>query len=304
MPFLYQEAEKFVRGIYWSETHDKNSNLNIPKLIEERLIKDNQEKDILYYGQRLGVVHATQLSGCLRGASYAILGTPPQHEPEARTLGVFKAGNLFEEFIIETLGTKVIHKQREYKYKYKNITLVGRSDFIIDDNGVMRIGETKSVPSDSFWYREREGTLVAYQNQIQLQVYMWLERILNGNNWDGIFSYVSKDDCTVAGAPIRFNQRIIDEVVIPALDIINEAYTSKNPEVAPLPPVVVYSESKEQYQKNWLAMYCEKNGYHSLCAGAGWILEATNLVTQRNKELKKAMPAPIKKEKPKIEVVK
>ncbi|MBI4092176.1 MAG: hypothetical protein HY427_03170, partial [Candidatus Levybacteria bacterium] len=125
-------------------------------------------------------------------------------------------------------------------------------------------------------------------------------RILNGNNWDGVFSYISKDDCTVIGAPIRFNQHIIDEIVIPALDVINEGYTTNNPNVAPLPPIVIFSEARHQYQKNWLCMYCE---YHNLCAGAGWVLEATNLVTQRNKELKAAMPNPYaaKKVKPKVE---
>ena len=93
---------------------------------------------------------------------------------------------------------------------------------------------------------------------------------------------------------------MVDEIIVPALDIINEGYMSKNPEVAPLPPMVIFSEAKHQYQKNWLCTYCE---YHSSCDGAGWILEATNLVTNRNKELKNAMPTPIKKSKPKIEVI-
>ncbi len=302
MPYLYQESEKFIKEVFWNETHDSKSKLNIPKILEERLIKDNKEKDPDYYEHREGVIHVTSIAKCLRGVVHEMLGAKKDNEIDVHKLGIFKAGNLFEDFVIAALGDRVVHAQREYRYKYKSIEIVGRSDYTINDEGTMRVGENKSVHSDSFWMREKEGTLIAWHNQVQLQVYMWLERVLNGNAWDGVFSYVSKDDCTVIGAPVRFNQRIIDEVVIPALDIINEAYEKKNPLLAPLPPMVIFSEAKHQYQKNWLATYCE---FHESCAGRGWVLEAANLVTTRNKELKAALPNPHaeKKVKPVISVV-
>jgi len=325
MQYLYQEAEKRIKDIFWSETHDPHSKLNLPKLIEERLVKDNKEKDPDYFNHREGVVHATSLAKCLRGVIHEMLGAKKDNEIDGRKLGVFKAGNLFEDFVIEALGDRVVHAQREYRYKYKSVILVGRSDYTIDDEGVLRVGENKSVHSDSFWMREREGTLVAWHNQIQLEIYLWLERILepykdkNGKviltndptpdltpapeeklvNPQGIFSYISKDDCTVIGAPIQYNPHFVDEIILPALDIINEGYSTKNPDFAPLPSLVIFSEAKHQYQKNWLCTYCE---YHNSCAGAGWILEATNLVTQRNKELKSAMPAPPKKKKAQVVV--
>lgn len=339
---LYQEAEKLINDIYWTDTHDSSSKLHLPQLIEERLIDDNAKKDPEYYKHREGVVHATSLSKCLRGVLHEMLGAKKDNEIDPRKLGIFKAGNLFEDFIIQALGERVIHSQREYEYRYKNITLVGRSDYTINDNGVTRVGENKSVHSDSFWYRERSGTLVAWNNQVQLQIYLWLERELNPyvcsvcgwvklanftpkcsncndpdsvmnypslvgevyrlENPQGIFSYISKDDCMVAGAPIKFNRRVVDEIIVPALDIISEGYAKKDPTVAPLPSMVVFSPPKNQYQKNWLATYCE---YHALCAGAGWLNEATNLVTTRNRELKESMSGVVKpkKTKPKIEVV-
>ncbi len=335
MQYLYQDAEKRIKEIYWNETHDPHSKLNLPRLIEERLVKDNKEKDPDYYDHREGVVHSTSLAKCLRGVVHEMLGAKKTSDIDPRKLGIFKAGNLFEDFIIQALGERVIHAQREYEYKYKSITLVGRSDYTIDDEGTIRVGENKSVHSDSFWMREREGTLVAFHNQIQLETYLWLERILDPYkcyscgkvilsnvtpscaqcknkgeihaapeaklvNPHGIFSYISKDDCTVIGAPVQFNPHIVDEIIIPALDIVNEGYTTKNPEAAPLPSLVIFSEGKHQYQKNWLCSYCE---FHSLCAGAGWVLEATNLVTQRNKELKAAMPSAPKKVKATIGVV-
>jgi hypothetical protein len=328
MAHLYQEAESLIRDIYWKETHDPSSKLNVPKLIEEKLISDNNEKDPEYYSHREGVVHTTSISKCLRGVIYEMLGHEKTEEIDVRKLGIFKAGNLFEDFVIEALRDHIVHTQREYEYYYKDIILVGRSDYTINDNGVLRVGENKSVHSDSFWMREREGTLVAWQNQIQLETYLWLERILEpykdekGNviltnkpkegyvpapeeklvNPQGVFSYISKDDCTVIGAPIQYNPRFVDEIILPALDIINEGYTTKNPDVAPLPPMVIFSEAKRQYQKNWLCSYCE---YHTKCAGAGWVLEASNLVTHRNREMKNSMPTEHtkKKAKPSISVV-
>lgn len=320
MPRLYQEAEKYIKEIYWKETNDPQSKLNLPKIIEERLIHDNENKDVSYFSHREGVVHATSLSKCLRGVIHEMLGTKKTGEMETRKLGIFKAGNLFEDFVIDALRDKVVHQQRQYEYKYKDIKLVGRSDYTINDNGVLRVGENKSVHSDSFWMREREGTLVSWNNQVQLQTYLWLERILtpyrdkDGNviltnvergdltpapeekieSPHGIFSYISKDDCTVIGAPIRYNPHFVDEIILPALDIVNEGYASKNPEAAPLPPPVIFSDAKHQYQKNWLATYCE---YHDHCCGKGWILEATNLVTQRNKELKAKMVNPYAEKK-------
>jgi len=332
---FYQEAEKYIKDIYWKETHDSHSKLNLPKIIEEKLIEDNTNKDPTYFSHREGVVHSTSLSKCLRGVIYEMLGTQKTSTMDARKLGIFKAGNLFEDFVIQALGNRVVHEQREYEYKYKNITLVGRSDYTIDDEGVLRIGENKSVHSDSFWMREREGTLVAWQNQVQLQTYLWLERILDPyqcstckrvilsnviptcagckergvivnapeqrlDKPDGVFSYISKDDCTVIGAPIQYNPHFVDEIIQPALDIINEGYTTKNPSIAPVPPMTVFAEAKHQYQKNWLCTYCE---YHEHCAGAGWLIEATNQVTVRNKELKAGLPNPFEKKKAKATIV-
>lgn len=341
MSYLYSEAEKHIKEIFWKETHDSQSNMNVPDLISMQLVKDNDEKDPDYFHHREGVLHSTSLSKCLRGVLHEMLGVEATDEMDTRKLGIFKAGNLFEDFVIASLGDKVIHEQRQYEYVYKGIKLVGRSDFVVSDEGVIRIGENKSVNSNSFWMREREGTLVAWQNQIQLETYLWLERILEvyecsefcGNvvlsnvepscadcirhrqtdgkmksaphlkldKPQGLFTYISKDDCTVIACPIKYNPHFIDEIVIPALDIINEGYTTRNAEVAPLPPLVIYSEAKQQFQKNFLATYCN---YHEVCAGAGWVLEATNLVTTRNKEMKEAMKNPHaeKKVKPVIGV--
>ena len=103
-------------------------------------------------------------------------------------------------------------------------------------------------------------------------------------------------------APVKFNQRIIDEVVIPALDMLDAAYTTKDPSMIPVPDLAIYSDARAQWQKNWLCTYCE---FHKRCVGAGWELEASNLVTTKNKEHKAALSGfahTLKKEKPTITV--
>ena len=326
---IYQDAEKFIKDIYWQETHDKRSTLKIAEIVNAKLIKDNKEKDPGYYNHRLGVVHSSSIYGCLRGVVHSMIGTLSSKEPDARKLGVFMAGNLFEDYVINALGDKVIERQREYEYKYKSITLVGRSDCLINDEGVIRVGENKSVHSDSFWYRQREGTLVAWHNQIQLQIYMRMERELFKNNYEGIFSYISKDDCIVESAPVKFNQHIIDEIVLPILEIINTAYEAviasnlitkrdvaggdakqfiQNDindlinSIVPLPANSIFNEEKKQWQRNWLATYCD---FHNNCAGGAWLLEVQDEVSRKNKEYRNTLPLgrTTKKNKPEISVL-
>src|SRR3990167_3194589 len=90
---LYQAAEKWVKEEFWKNTHDSGSKLNLPKLIEERLVKDNKMKDPDYFNHREGVVHSTSLSKCLRGVVHEMLGAKKDGELDARKLSIFKAGN-------------------------------------------------------------------------------------------------------------------------------------------------------------------------------------------------------------------
>lgn len=350
MQYLYQEAEKFINDIFWGETHDKDNKLNIEAVIHAKLVKDNEEKDPDYYNHRPGVVHVSSLSKCLRGVVLEMLGAKKDNPPDAQKLGVFRAGNLFEEFIVEALGDLMLDRQTEYVYKYKSILLTGRDDGTIMHEGVRRMLEAKSVHSDSFWHRQREGNLVATHNQMQIQTYLWLRRVCpfmyhvqsivrgeqkveviytnltpaelveyrgkgesveqviaqekpDNSALNGIFSYISKDDCTVISAPVKYNPRIMDEAVLPALELVIQGYDAKDGKAVPVPALAVFSESKHQWQKNWLCTYCD---YHNQCAGAGWVLEASNLVTQKNKEMKASggmFAHTLKAVKPTIEVV-
>lgn len=182
-PIIYQEAEAAIGEQFWANTHDGECGFNISKEVGARLEKDNKEKDPDYYDHRPGVVHTTSLAKCLRGVALEMLGAKKDQLDEKgqrdaqRKLGIFKAGNLFEDFAVDALGDRVLDRQTEYVYRYKGITLTGRDDgTFLDDKNERRVLENKSVNSDSFWYREKEGTLVQWHNQIQVQTYLWLRR--------------------------------------------------------------------------------------------------------------------------------
>ena len=302
---IYQEAEKYIKEQFASKSYDgARSTLKIAEIIGDKLLADQTHKDGDYHAPKPGVVHASKLYGCLRGTFYEMMGVKKdvQEEFNARRMaGVFEAGNLFEDFIVNSLGDRVLEKQREYIMKYKSLTLTGHSDYRVLDGDIMRIGENKSVHSQAFWYRQQEGTLVAWQNQIQLQVYLWCERVLFNNEWEGIFSYISKDDCTIDSIPVKYNPEIINEVVIPILDLLNAAYEEALPFVGqpnylekileigqklPAPDMAVYDANKHTYSVNWIAKYCN---HHCSCAGAGWLLEAGAEVKRKNAESKASL---------------
>lgn len=354
---LYQEAEQFIKDQFWSNTHDATSTIRISDIVEKKLIEDNAIKDPDYYGHRLGVVHVSSLYGCVRGLVHQAIGSPKTSVPDSRKLGVFKAGNLFEDYIVDSLGSMVLNRQTEYLYKYKNIIIAGRDDGLLFQDGKYSILEAKSVHSDSFWHREREGTLVAWNNQVQLQTYLWLRRILpfvyekvvEGkvvetiySNLDeaevnkqkgyglrfefhqvekpslpdlgGVFSYISKDDCRVVGAPVKFNQNIIDQIVAPVIDMVAQGFDAVSMHLGhrdevksvskfadlnddpgfmevqnvinntiaslfPAPSFSVWNEEKKQWQTNWL---CKYNDYADHCYGKGWVLVAQDEVRRKN----------------------
>lgn len=281
---LYQRAEQFIRGQFLSKTLDYNCKFDLQRVIQDRLVSDAAVKDNGdYYGAKEGEIHVSSLYRCLRGVYYEMMGATPTGEIAPRVLGVFKAGNFFEDFIVESLGDKMLDRQTEYKFKYKSLTLVGRDDgTFLDDKDQKRVLECKSQHSDSFWYMQKEGMNVQWQHQIQLQTYLWLRRQLYNQEVDGYFGYVSKDDCTIIGIPVKYNENIIHEIVIPILDLLNEAYEAKNPDLLPIPEPIIFDKGK--YKKNWLCTYCN---YHALCAGESWSLNIDDKVKINNKMIKK-----------------
>jgi hypothetical protein len=233
--------------------------------------------------------------------------TPTEYEAftKVRKMGVYKAGHLFEQFIIDTLGDKVGARQQEYRMEYKGITVVGRSDGYVIDGEKMRVLEVKSVNSNAFWHREKRGELVAWHNQIQLQTYLWMERELFGEERDGVFAYVSKDDCTVISTNVKYNPDIIENIVKPTLDKLAAAYAKalttpidptqnavkqyedalsmlEAPPEIEFDPVATKTDPNGKYKVSWIAKRCD---HHRLCVGDDWEVVAKDSVKRMNKTI-------------------
>ena len=280
---IYGEAENYIRSQFLVNTVDFGCKFNLQQVVHDKLVADNSIKSSSeYYEPKQGEIHVSSLYKCLRGVYYEMVGEKPTQGIEARVLGVFKAGNLFEDFIIDCLGEKIIDRQTEYRFKYKSLTLVGRDDgTFLDDKGERRVLECKSQHSDSFWYMLKDQMGVQWQHQIQLQTYLWLRRQLYNEEVDGMYAYISKDDCTINSVAVKYNENIINEVVIPILDMLNEAYEQKNPALLPLPEPIVFDQNTKKWKKNWLCTYCS---YHALCTGdVAWHLGLEDRVKISNK---------------------
>lgn len=293
-----------------ANTHDKESKLDVKSFVMDSLIAGDAASDAEYHKPKMGEFHVSQLYSCQRGQLMTALCIKPPAPTEyeaftkVRKMGVFKAGHLFEQFIIDSLGDKVGARQQEYRMDYKGITVVGRSDGYVIDGDKMRVLEVKSVNSNAFWHREKRGELVAWHNQIQLQTYLWMERELYGEERDGVFVYVSKDDCTVVSTNVKYNPDIIENIVKPILDKLAAAYakalaTPIDPtaedkakqyedalsmlEVPPeveFDPVPKKTAPNGEYKVSWLAKYCD---HHRRCAGEDWEAVAKDSVKRMNK---------------------
>jgi CRISPR/Cas system-associated exonuclease Cas4 (RecB family) len=283
---IYQNAEQFIKNQFNSNTVDFDCKFNLKQVVEDKLKADSSVKDNSeYYVPKMGEVHVSSLYKCLRGVYYEMTGEKPTQEIEARVLGVFKAGNMFEDFIVESLGDKVQDRQTEYRFQYKSIVLVGRDDgTFLDDKNERRVLECKSQHSDSFWYMLKENMWVQWQHQIQLQTYLWLRRKLYNEEVDGYYAYISKDDCTINGVAVKYNENIINEIVLPILDALNEAYEKRDVNLLSLPEPIVYNKKTGKWQKNWLCTYCN---FHSLCAGEMWHVGLEDRVKVANKNSKR-----------------
>jgi CRISPR/Cas system-associated exonuclease Cas4 (RecB family) len=281
---IYGEAEKFIKSQFLGNTLDYDCKFNLQQVVQDKLVADNSIKDSSeYYESKKGEVHVSSLYRCLRGVYYEMMGETPTSEIAPRVLGVFKAGNFFEDFIIESMGERMLDRQTEYRFKYKSLTLVGRDDgTFLDDKGERRVLEVKSQHSDSFWYMLKEQMGVQWQHQIQLQTYLWLRRELFQDEVDGYYAYISKDDCTINGVAVKYNRNIINEIVLPILDALSEAIDNENPELLKLPEPIIFDKGK--YKTNWLCKYCS---YHEKCSPM-WSLDIEDKIKVKNKLIKKS----------------
>lgn len=198
---------------------------------------------------------ATDLGKCLRGAYYARLGDAEKSELDDRTYRVFKAGQVFEQFVVDTLKSKVSDyefTQPETIYM-KEHDLSCRPDLIVKhkETGKQYVYELKTVHSDKFWYMEKNGGKPDEHYLMQA----WCECLVTGIE-DGRLLYVSKDDLCIAEYQVSLHDVALGNAVKNELNILNHCWKTKT-----LPP---RAEPIKDGKINWKAKYCN---YHHLCMG-------------------------------------
>lgn len=185
---------------------------------------------------------ASKLGSCLTGVYLERLGKKPDMEFDNRTLRVFSAGNIFEEWV-----TMLIHKNKDMTVElqarcvlpeydatgYADIVISGKENFVY---------EIKSKHSFGFKYLQQEGA--NRQHKMQLWFYLKCLKISKGR----IF-YVSKDDLRVLDYEVELNDKLIEIEVLNELSLLNNAWQKKLP--PPLPSM-----------KDWREKYCR---WHKQC---------------------------------------
>jgi len=148
-------------------------------------------------------ISASNLGSCIRKLLLAHKG----YEPipfEARTLRVFEAGNLFEDFALNILEKKNMIAYRQLAVEYRGITGTLDAVLIDPDTGELILIDTKSVHSKKFHYLNAK---LDENYAMQLSLY-WLglqELKLEKLSKIPRLAYISKDDLCIKeiGVPVN-----------------------------------------------------------------------------------------------------
>ena len=148
------------------------------QLINESLVRDEHEGSGKYVPSSFG--------RCYRAQYWRRKKEPKSNPPDERTLRVFKAGQLFEDFVVGLLPEKGYKLQVEVETP----DVLGYAD-IVSENEVC---DVKSVHSKSFWWMTKSKDIKKdkYHNWLQVMFYVWqLDKKF------GRLCFISKDDLCI-----------------------------------------------------------------------------------------------------------
>ena len=223
---------------------------------------------------------ASDLGKCLSGVYYNRLGVEPDEEFDDRTLRVFEAGNLFEDFVIDTVKNIYSGDEIEEQIRVEDTErdISGRLDLAIPSKGT--IYEVKSIHSRAFWWMEKRGQGAYEHHKKQLMFYL-----LNTDYSEGHIVYVSKDDLSIAEFVVFDDDEYLISEIENELDILNSSWEAQE---APDPwltnPVEFKEANKNPYVVNWKAKRCS---HHSHCMkDDDWLKKVEQYCRKANKHYK------------------
>jgi len=176
------------------------------KYLKHKRIKD---KELFPEGQ----VRLSGIGGCLRAQVYSALGYP-RKEPGLKTLSIFEAGHLCENFVHKIYkkeyGKENIEKQVEIETPYKNLDgtpIIGHADFWIKAEEENILVEVKSI-------REGAKHFGLPKKEHKLQLIAYLHFFLK--TYKGKLIYVVKDTFelipfSIDNTGFRLSNGIIDK---------------------------------------------------------------------------------------------
>lgn len=196
-------------------------------------IRQREEREVTAW-------YASRLGSCLTGLYLERKGFPPETEFDDRTLRVFAAGKLFEEFIINLLKKSGTAHETQTPISWPEYDLRGRADLVLD--GV--VYEIKTMHSHGFHYMRKNGERGKLHHRMQLWTYLKCLNLTRGE-----LVYISKDDLTILQYPVLLEDKALEAEVLKELTILKRAWEQS------LPPVPVPDT-------DWRAKYCR---WHRQC---------------------------------------
>jgi hypothetical protein len=226
---------------------------SIQTFVDETIKEDNKKKRADYTQSSW---HASSLGNCLRGTYLQRLGVEPDEPMKVGTLRKFKAGELFEEWLIDLLrknkDIKDVETQTRVESKLYNLS--GRLDAMLTyKDGTKEVIECKSQNSRSFWWNIKNGNVAHRHHMYQLWVYLKTLKIENGT-----IVYISKDDLSIQEYPVKLQDKKLAKEVIDILTLLNKSWKEQNPLLLPLP-------EKGSWQEKWCP-------FHNHCIDEKYLL--------------------------------
>ena len=141
---------------------------SLQKVINDTVNFQKEEK------REINSWHCSKLGQCLTGVYLERLGIEPDEQFDDRTLRVFSAGKMFEQWVVD-LAKKSNHVQLEEQVRVENkeLNFSGYADLVVDIDGQKLLYEIKSKNSRAFWYMRGKGEGANHHHLMQTWLYLY-----------------------------------------------------------------------------------------------------------------------------------
>jgi len=159
--------------------------MSIQELIDKQLVSEQESRTTR---ERSGLWNPSMFGCCYRRQWFNRTNTLPSDPFDNRTLRVFKAGNLFEKFVIDLYLIQNPTAQTQVLIKTEDIC--GYADLVEEEI----VSDIKSQHSKSFWYMTKSEDIRKdkYNNWLQVMWYAWELQLPKGK-----LCFISKDDLCI-----------------------------------------------------------------------------------------------------------